>query len=144
VQTHLQVRPVGRFSRFVAQKTRNRAMVCLLGVLLILYVSHLGGRIPPNSELLRWGVNGHFQVKYWNFHSTESQNYCIDRNQILHNDRSQCVLLESSWVVQINPKQIHDGGRGRHLEKPKNRDISTTDWTILIWHGDISWPCGPH
>jgi len=37
--THLQVRPADGFSRLVAQTTRTRAMMCLLGVSLILFLT---------------------------------------------------------------------------------------------------------
>ena len=57
--THLQVRPVGGFSRLMAQTTRTRERV-----------------------------------------------WCIDFNQIWHND-----IKWSSWVVQISTQQIQNGGR---------------------------------
>ena len=37
--THLQVRPADGFSRLVAQTTRTREMMCLLGVSLILFLT---------------------------------------------------------------------------------------------------------
>ena len=35
------------------------------------------------------------------------QNYCVEHNQILHNDKGHWVL----WAVQIHTEQIHDGGQ---------------------------------
>jgi len=37
------------------------------------------------------------------------QNYCIDHNKILQNDRDQRLL--SVHFVQISHKQMQDGGR---------------------------------
>jgi len=57
--THLQVRPVDGFSRLMAQSTRTRARMCLLGDLLILLLTL--GVIYPKNNL--GGVNRHFQAK---------------------------------------------------------------------------------
>ena len=70
--THLQVTPIDGFSRLMAQTTRTRARVCLLGVLLI-SLSIFGGEIPPNPNF--WVVNRRFQAKrakYWKFHTIET------------------------------------------------------------------------
>jgi len=46
--THLQVRPVDGFSRLMAQSTRTRARMCLLGDLLILLLTL--GVIYPKKQ----------------------------------------------------------------------------------------------
>ena len=56
---HLQVRPVDGFSRFIAQTTRTRAKLCLLGVSLILLV--ILGVISPNPNF--WAAKRRFQTK---------------------------------------------------------------------------------
>jgi len=52
--THLQVRPVDRFSRLMAQTTRTRARTYLLGVSLTLLLI-LEVKYPQNPNF--WGVN---------------------------------------------------------------------------------------
>jgi len=47
--THLQVRPVVGFSRLMAQTTRTRARMCLLGVSLIL-LHIFGVKFPQNPN----------------------------------------------------------------------------------------------
>ena len=55
--THLQVRPVDVFSRWMAQTTRTRARVCLLGVSLTWYCSPiLGVKSSKTPILVREGV----------------------------------------------------------------------------------------
>ena len=73
LSTYLQVRRDDRFSRLMAQTTRTRARMCLLGVSL---TSHpiLGVKYPKNPNF--WGVNRRFQAKrakyYWEkFHLVE-------------------------------------------------------------------------
>jgi len=63
--THLQVRRDDGFSGLMAQTTRTRARMCLLGVSLIL-LPILGVKSPENPNF--WGVNRRFQAKrakYW-------------------------------------------------------------------------------
>ena len=58
--THLQVRrDDDGFSRLMAQTTRTRARMCLLGVSLTL-LPILGVKSPKNPNF--WGVNGRFQA----------------------------------------------------------------------------------
>jgi len=58
--THLQVRPVDGFSHLMAQTTRTRARMCLLGVSLILLPIR---RSHPQN--LNFGdVNWHLHVKW--------------------------------------------------------------------------------
>ena len=64
--THLQVRLIDRFSRLMAQTTRTRGKVCLLGVLLIL-LPILGMKSPQKTQLR--GVNTRFQAKWANIES---------------------------------------------------------------------------
>ena len=70
--THLKVRPADGFSRLMAQTTRTRARMCLLGVSLT-SLPILGVKSPENPNF--WGVNMRFQAKrakYWKFHVIET------------------------------------------------------------------------
>ena len=58
--THLQVRPADGFSRLMAQTTRIRARMCLLGVSLTL-LPILGVKYPQTPNF--GGVNRRFQAK---------------------------------------------------------------------------------
>ena len=64
--THLQVRPVDGFSCLMAQTTRPRARMCLLGVLLIL-LPILGVKYPKTPF---WGreLNRRFPTKHRHKH----------------------------------------------------------------------------
>ena len=64
--THLQVRPVDRFSRLMAQMMRTRARMCLLGVSLILLLI-LGVKSPPQKQF--WGLIGVFKQNVINVES---------------------------------------------------------------------------
>ena len=104
--THLQVRRDDGFSRLMAQTTRTRARMCLLGVSLTLLLI-LGVKSPENPNF--WGVNRRFQAKrakYWNFHVMETTASISTKF---------CTTIEtikwSSWVVPIGALQIQDGGR---------------------------------
>ena len=104
--THLQVRPVDGFSRFMAQTTRTLTRMCLLGVSLTL-LPILGVKFPENPNFV--GLNRRFQAKlakYWKFHVIEttasiSTKFCTTIE----------TIKKSSWVVPINAQQIQDGGR---------------------------------
>jgi len=104
--THLQVRPIDGFLRWMAQTTRTLARMCLLGnswtLLPILGVKSLEN---PNFE----GVNRRFQAKrakYWKFHIVETTASILTKfgNTIE-------TTKWSSWVVPIGAQQIQDGGR---------------------------------
>jgi len=77
-------------------------------------------------------MNKHFQAKhakYWNFHTIKTMVYCIDSNQILHNDRNHKVLfLGGSNMSQTNPRlQMAAILKNQKLTKnwPTDRPIST-------------------
>ena len=63
---HLQVRRDDGFLRLMAQTTRTRARMCLLGVSLTL-LPILGVKFPENPNF--WGVNRRFQAKQQNIES---------------------------------------------------------------------------
>ena len=99
--THLQVRHVDGFSRSIAQTTRTRARVCLLGVSSILLPISGGGWNPKNNNFR--GVNRLFQpklAKYWEFHIIETTAWISTKF---------CTTIEttkwSSWVVQYAPNK---------------------------------------
>jgi len=104
--TNLQVRPVDGFSRSMAQTTRTRARVCLLGFRW--YCSPFWEWNPPKPQFL--GVGKRFQAKrekYWNFHIIEIT---------LSISIKFCEMIEttkySSRIVRIRtPQQIQDGRR---------------------------------
>ena len=81
--THLQVRPIDGFSRLMAQTTGTRKDVPFGGFVDI--TPHFGGEIPHHPNF--GGINRHFQAKRQNIESFMLSKYCIDFNQILHNDR---------------------------------------------------------
>jgi len=58
--THLQVRHDDGFLRLMAQTTRTRAGMCLLGVSLT-FLPILGVKSPETPNF--WGVNRRFQAK---------------------------------------------------------------------------------
>ena len=94
--------------------------MCLLGVSLTSLLI-LGVKSPENPNFE--GMNRRFQAKRQNIESFMLSKYCIDFNQILHNDKDDregplnvCVCVietikKSSWVVPIGAQQIQDGGR---------------------------------
>ena len=126
--THLQVRRDDEFSRLIAQMTRTRARMCLLGVSLTL-LPILGVKSPENPNF--WGVNRSFQAKRAKYY----RNYCIDFNQILHNDRNhQVVVVGGPNRRTTNPRWR----TGAILKKPLNRYISATVWLILIRFGTVT------
>ena len=100
--THLQVRPIDGYSCLIAQTTRTPAMVCLLGVSLILS-PHFWSEIPKTPILGAWiGVfkqNGQIlKVSY-------NRNYCVVFNQILHKARDhQVVIVGGPNTRPTNPR----------------------------------------
>ena len=134
--THLQVRPADGFSGLMAQTTRTRARMCLLGVSLrLLPIS--GVKSPENFNF--WGVNGRFQAKrakFWKFHVIEttasiSTKFCTTIE----------TLKWSSWVVPIGAQQIHMAD-GRHFEKTVKSLYLCNRLTDFdkIWYSDAYWP----
>ena len=115
----------------MAQKTLTRARMYLLGVSLTMLLI-LGVKSPENPNF--WGVNRRFQAKrakYWKF-----RNYCIDFNQILHNDRDHQV------VVVGGPKKSKMAD-GRHFEKNPVKSLYLCNrLTDLdkIWYNDAYSP----
>ena len=101
--THLQVRPVDGFSRLMAQTTRTLARMCLLGVLLILLLI-FGGEIPPKPHF--WGREQALSSQTGKLLKVSCyRNYCIDFNQIWHNDRNhQVVIVGGPNRRQTNPR----------------------------------------
>ena len=130
-------RPVDGFSRLMAQTTRTRARVCLLGVSLILLPT-LREKSPSNPLFLgreqalwrqTWKI---FKVSYY-------RNYFIDFNQILHSDRDHQVVIVCRPNTHPSKSKMADG---RHFGQ-------TVKWPYLcnrltdfdeIWQGDACWP----
>jgi len=135
--THLQVRPVDGLSRLMAQTTRIRARMCLLGVSLTL-LPILGMKYPKTPNC--WGVNRRFQAnraKYWKF-------YVIETSASI--STKFCTTIEtnknSSWVVPIGAQQIQNGGRPPFWKKTVK---SLYLWNRLtdfdkIWYINAYWP----
>jgi len=130
--THLQVRRDDAFSRLMAQTTRTRARMCLLGVSLTLLII-LGVKSPENPNF--WGVNRRFQAKrakYSMFHVIETTASISTKF---------CTTIEtikwSSWVVPIGAPKIQDGGR-TPFKKTLNCHMSVIVWPILISFGTVT------
>jgi len=85
--THLQLSPVDGFSRLKNQTTRTRARCAFRG--FVNTAPHFGGEIAPKPPFLGVKPNrqniGSFTSLY--------RNYCIDFNQIFHNDRDHQVVI---------------------------------------------------
>jgi len=133
--TNLQVRPVDGFSRSMAQTTRTRARVCLLGFRW--YCSPFWEWNPPKPQFL--GVGKRFQAKrekYWNFHIIEIT---------LSISIKFCEMIEttkySSRVVRIRTPNKSKMADGRHFGKTakwphfRNRLTNFDE----IWQGDAYW-----
>jgi len=130
--THLQVRRDDGFSRLMAQTTRSRAAMCLLGVSLTLLLI-LGMKSPENPNF--WGVNRRFpakRAKYWKFHVIETTASISTKFRTMIETTKM-----SSRVVPVGAQQIQDGGRPPFWKKPLNRYISATVWSILIRFGTV-------
>jgi len=137
--THLQVRPVDGFSSLMAQTTRTRARMCILGVSLILLLI-FGGEIPKTQFFGR-GMNRRFQAKraiYWKFHFIKTTASILTKSKF---GLTIETTKESSWVVRIGAQQIQDGGRPpfwkKNIKSPYLCDRST-DFDE-IWHADSHW-----
>ena len=134
--THLQVRPVDGFSRLMAQTTRIRERMCLLGVSLTL-LPILGVKYPKNPNF--WGVNRRFQAKlakYWKFHAIEttasiSTKFCT---------KIETIKNSSGWSQSApNKSKMADG---RHFEKTVKSLYLCNRLTDFdkIWYYDAYWP----
>ena len=90
----------------MAQTTRIRARMCLLGVSLTL-LPILGVKYPKNPNF--WGVDRRFQAKrakYWKFHVIETNASILTKFV-----ETIETIKWSSWVVPIGAQQIQDGER---------------------------------
>ena len=87
-----------------------------------------------------WGVNRCFQAKLAKILTVSCyRKYCINFNQILHNDRDhQVVILGGQNKRPTNPRWT----RPLFKKKPFNRHISATVWPILMKFGKLA-PIGP-
>ena len=102
LSAHLQVRPVDGFSRLMAQTTRTRARMCLLGVSLILLPS-FGWNTPETPILGRESAFSSQPSKILKVSCY--RNYCIDINQIWRNHRDyQLVIVGGPSRRPTNPK----------------------------------------
>jgi len=96
---------------------------------------HFGGEIPQNPNF--WSMNRRFQAKTGKILKVSHYgNYCIDFNQILHNDRDH----QSSHCgrSQYAPN-IQDGGRPplNNIKLPYLCSRLTDFYEI--WQGDAYW-----
>ena len=82
----------------------------------------LGVKSPENPNF--WGVNRRFRAKRTKINNVLCyRNYCINFNQILHNDRDcQVVVIGGPNRCSTNPRWW----TAAILKDHKNRDISTT------------------
>ena len=134
--THLQVRPVDGFSSLMAQTTRTRARMCILGVSLILLLI-FGGEIPK-TQFFGLGMNRRFQAKraiYWKFHFIKTTASILTKSKF---GLTIETTKGSSWVVRIGAQQIQDGGRPPYWKKTLNRHISATVRPILMKFGMLT------
>ena len=106
--THLQVRPVDGFSRIVAQTTRTRAKMCLLGIFFT-SLPFMGSQTPKPQF---WGVNRLLQAKL-------AKNVHIIKTTASIPTKF-CKVIKvtkcSLWVVPTHALQIKMED-GRHLGK---------------------------
>ena len=125
------------FPRLMAQTTRIRARMCILGVSLTL-LPILGVKYPKNPNF--WSVNRRFQAKrakYWKFHVIETTASI---------SRKFCTTIETiknwSWVVPIGAQQIQDGGRPPFWKKNVKSLYLCNRLTDFdkIWYSDAHWP----
>jgi len=120
----------------MAQTTRTRTRMCLLGVSLAL-LSILGVKFSENLNF--HGVNRRFQAKrakYWKFHVIETTASISTKF---------CTTIEtiklSSRVVPIRAQRIQDGGRPL-LKKTVKSPYLCNRLTEFdeIWYSDACWP----
>jgi len=78
-------------------------------------------------HLLRFIASSVFNLHAW-------QSFCRTSLRVLSCNFSTPIKTTKycSWVVQICPKQIQDGGRTPSWKKSKNCNISATGWPILM------------
>jgi len=135
--THLQVRPVDGFSSLMAQTTRTRARMCILGVSLILLLIFWGE--IPKTQFFGRGMNR--KSKTGNILKVSFyQNYCIDFNQIQIrvNDRDhQGVIMGGPNRRPTNPRWRTAAILKKNIKSPYLCDRST-DFDE-IWHADSHW-----
>ena len=110
----------------MAQTTRTRANICLLGGFVDI-APHFGGEIPETPNF--GGVNRRFQAKRAKILKvSDYRNYYIDFNQNLHNDRDHQVVV----VDDPNSRPTNPRWRTAAIwKKPLNRHISATVWPIF-------------
>jgi len=133
-QTHLQVWPVNRFSRIMAQTTRTRASMCLIGDFSHGFQFRESNFLNQKTPI--WGVNKRFQAKL-----AKSKNVHIIKTTASIPTKF-CTLIKTakcpSWVVPTHAAQIQDGGRPSSW---KNRKIAI-DFDE-IWHNAAVRPSRP-
>ena len=120
--THLQVRPLARFSHLMAKMTLIHAQVCLFGFRW--YCSPFRGSDCPKTQIWghEWAIFSHTcQILKRSYY----QNYCINHHQILQSDRPQIL-----WVT---------------IKKSKNLNIFATDWiTVTVTMPIQMTVCNPN
>jgi len=102
------------------------------------YCSPLRGQIPQNKIIFGAWI-GVFRPNPRNQKHAYYENYCIDSNQILANDKDH----QMPFVGGPNTRTaIQDGGRPSSW---KNRKIAIYRQGLTyfdkIWHGDAVWRC---
>ena len=105
----------------MAQTTRTRARVCLLGVSLIL-LPILGVKSPPLKTIFVAWI-GVFKPNwlYWKSHIIETTVSISSFNKILHNDRDhQVVIVGGPSTCPTNPRWR----TAAILQNPLNRHIN--------------------
>ena len=108
---------------------RKDVRMCLFGGPVV--ANHLvGDRIPPKTP--NWGA----WIGISLLKPACYQIYWIDSNQILSPTLKTTKC--SSWVVQIRPRQIQDGGRPPFWKKTLNRHISAAVWPIFMKFGKLA------
>jgi len=120
--THLQVRPVGRFSRLMAQTTRTHARMCLWGFRWYCFLFE--GLNSQNSTTF-WVCEEEFssqtcrivllQLLYY-------RNYCLYCNWILHNNKDHQIHFMGGVSVPPNTSKMADG---RYVEKSKKNTVQS-------------------
>jgi len=112
----------------MVQTTQTRTRMCILGFRL--YCCRFKGSNSPKPQF--WGCEWAFSSQMCEkFKLSYFRNYCINCNQILHNDKNRQVpFVGGSNMAQTNP-------RCRTADILKNQNIaihyiSSTDWRILM------------
>jgi len=119
----------------MAQTTRTRPRVCLVGVSLILFPI-LGVKFPKKTFLGSWigfikpnSTGEILRVLYY-------RNYCIDSNQILHDDKDhQGVIASGPNTRPANPRwrmaAILQNPLNRHV--PCRQPFDRFGWNLAQW-----------